>query len=236
MCKCAQRNPTVEFILNDWCWFYDPTNKSHSTYKSAIRKAQTLTRTPWATTGASVCRKTSSSWQESVPEVLCCSLPCATNDFTNAAHSLQRLEVTDDADGLLQATLPGHILTSSLLTFFLTSPSGLKIKVGITRCTTPCVSRQICMVVTVWIQGTMKWANLVSGNSFPIPDNCGQVSESPSSSPWEWLFSSPSAASACSRERQVGKSRTHELNMDNLPPLKEVPQNLRTKVLIRVTK
>lgn len=29
---------------------------------------------------------------------------------------------------LLQATLPGHILNSSLLTFFLTSPSGLKIK------------------------------------------------------------------------------------------------------------
>lgn len=26
--------------------------------------------------------------------MLCCSLPCATNDFTNAAHSLQRLEVT----------------------------------------------------------------------------------------------------------------------------------------------
>lgn len=32
---------------------------------------------------------------------------------------------------------------------------------------------------------------------------------------------------------EKGNSRTHELNMDNLPLLKEVPQNLGAKVLIR---
>lgn len=32
---------------------------------------------------------------------------------------------------------------------------------------------------------------------------------------------------------EKGYSRTHELNMDKLTPLKEVPQNLRAKVLIR---
>ena len=52
-----------------------------------------------------------------MPEVLCCSLPCATNDFTNAAHSLQRLEVTAGADGLAAGNTPwshSHFLAPDL--------------------------------------------------------------------------------------------------------------------------
>ena len=178
-----------------------------------------------------------------MPEVLCCSLPCATNDFTNAAHSLQRLEVTCRYGWI--SCRQNSLITFSIPRSWPFFSHHLLVwkskKVWITPCTTPCVSLQICIAVTVWIHRNMKGADL---------------------SLWQQLFRHPRIGDRWARVLRVllhqmngcflrqllrvlssllhplvlekGNSRTHKLNTDNLPLLKEVPQNLRAKVRVLI--